>query len=294
MQAYPAHLFSDELGVESSGIAVNAIPMGIYTGKPIVSPASGMAAANAKSALILSGAGANGSYSATSVNPAWYWNYALNFTSASSDISNGIGVYPFGGLTCVKQVVAPCPGPTTTSTAYNATWTGISYFNGLGVNPKGYGSAVQTFDNPQALTRTANGPSGSDSTLTCADVADVNTSNNGVSGLTTLFNGVNQAPNGGTPPWSGVSPGDVLYMANDDGSHVDMRATGDVNGKVGAYLQTYGCFGGTTTIGSLTSGGSLDAIPTTDHPFAVLTQRPWWTGAAGAATYTPYGLPVVS
>lgn len=280
VQAYPGDLYSDELGVVKNGMGVNAIPMGVFSPKPIMNPApSGMASSTSKF-YSQTPASAQQSGGITSVNPGWFFNYYLNFTPYNgSGEGNQLRLFNFGTTpTCLSKELNPCPGPTTTTQSASFAWNSVNYFNGLGINPKGYGTAVETYNNPQSVDRTPNNPAGG--AMQCSDASDINSTNNqGTKGITALYNTLNQAPSGGSGPLDGTGygSGDVLYMVNDGNSYVTMGL-----GATQSYFTWNGC------MGNMKSGAAyaLSVVPIKPL-FATLTGRTWWTGASKAATFTP-------
>ena len=273
MQAYPPDLYSDEVGIIKNALAVNAIPVGVAEGAAITNPASGMAATQTKFRNNNATSG-----SPKSGNPTWFWNYFLNFTPYNENGSgNYVKITSWGAMSCVIKMLNNCPGPQTNSQATNVPWDAANYFNNRGVNPKGYGSAVQTFDNPQKTPKYPNAPSGNG--LACGDVSDLNSNNtNGQSGVTALFNGVNQAPNGGNGPWNGLSVGSTSYLVNDSNSWTAGRLT------TGTALVAWNpCLGNGNSDGT---GYSISSIPQTPV-FATLLARTWWAGVATAPTFYP-------
>lgn len=269
--AYPEDLYSDELGVVATGYTVRPVPLGIMAPKPIMSPApSGSAATNSK--YFATQDAANRSYSATAMNPAWWFNYFLNFTGTNSAHNgNRLLFYNYGEVQCEQKTVSPCP---TSTPAKSWTWDAVSYVNSRLNNPKGYGSAVQTFDNSQKYNYSAE-PSNSCSTY----FAPVNSTNgDGVTGLQALYNALNQTPNGGTGPVSSVTKDQILYWTNDWGSYM----TSGINTATPVKLSWKGCFG------SMSSdwNGSQQYLPSTPI-FAVLLTRNWWPTAKNATSYTP-------
>ena len=286
MQAYPADLYSDELAVVKNGLAVNSIPLGVFSPKPIMSPApAGMASAT-NTYYSQTPASTQQGGGITNVNPGWFFNYYLNFTPVTGGgYGNELRLFNFGTTpTCVSQQIKPCPG-TTASTSF--AWGAVNWFNGLAVNgvvnPKGYGTAVETYNNPQSANRTANNSSGG--ALACGDVSDINSKNaiTGQTGLNALYDALNQAPNGGSGPLDGTGygSGDVLYMVNDGNSYVTAQLRNNM-----AYLTWNGC------MGDMVSG---DTPLLTEMPikplFATMTSRSWWSGASQAAKFLPTAPP---
>lgn len=267
-QAYPTTLYSDELGKVSTGISYNAIPLGVFAGKAITNPASGMAATVSK----YQASAGSGSGSATSVTPAWLYNYYLNWTPYDGNgTGNKLRITAYG-LTpeCLTKVKSNCPGPQTNSQTRSFTWDAAGWFNKLGVNPKGYGSAIQTYDNPQVTNRTP------EYTL-CSEVADLN-SNNGLTGqkgIDALYAAMNQ-----TGALSSVKSGDILYWANDWKAQVIAQLRYG-NSVPNAYLTWQGCFGAQKSDWV----GAYEYLPT-GPTVVTITARPWWPGAASADTLT--------
>lgn len=280
MQAYPADLYSDELAVVKNGLAFNSIPLGVFSPAPIQNPAPANMASSVKTYYSQTPASAQKGGGITNVNPGWMFNYYLNFTPyTSGGYGNQLRLFNFGTPpTCVSKQLSPCPGPTTTTSSASFAWNAANWFNALGVNPKGYGTAVQTYNNPQTTNRTPN--SSANTGLVCSDASDINSTNNqGVKGLTALYNALNQAPNGGSGPLDGTGygSGDVLYWIADGNSYVTIQLK-----NISAYLTWNGCMGNMVT-------GSTPLL--TEMPikplFASLLARPWWTGASTAAKFTP-------
>ena len=280
MQAYPGDMYSDELGVVKNGLAMNSIPLGVFSPKPIMNPApAGMASSTSKF-YSQTPASAQQGGGITNVNPGWFFNYYLNFTPyTSGGYGNQLRLFNFGtSPTCVSKQLNPCPGPTTTTESTSFAWGAANWFNALGVNPKGYGSAVQTYNNPQSLNRSPN--SAPSTGLVCSDASDINSTNNqGVKGLTALYNALNQAPNGGSGPLDGTGygSGDVLYMIADGNSYMTIQLK-----NMYAYLTWNGC------MGNMVTGSSplLTEVPIKPL-IATLLARSWWSGASKAATFTP-------
>ncbi len=271
MQAYPPDLYSDELAVVKNGLAMDAIPLGAFSPAPIMNPAPATMASSTSKFYSQTPASAQKGGGITNVNPGWFFNYYLNFTPyTSGGYGNQLRLFNFGTTpTCVSKQLNPCPGPTTTTESASFAWNATNWFNGLGVNPKGYGSAVQTYNNPQSLTRTPN--SGPSTGLVCSDASDINSTNNqGVKGLTALYNALNQAPNGSSGPLDGTGygSGDVLYMISDGNSYMTIQLK-----NMYAYLTWNGCMGNMVT-------GSQPLL--SDVPIkpliATLLARSWWSG----------------
>lgn len=275
-QAWPDPLYTDELGVIRNSTAINAIPIGAFAGAAITSPASKMAATQSK----FRSPNGNGSGSATAVNPAWLYNYYLNFTPYSgTNYGNTLRIFNYGGVpSCTTKILSNCPGPNTNSTSTSFAWGATGWFNAKGVNPKGYGgvaagaaSAVQTFDNPQNTSRTP---------VDCANASDVNSKNgDGIAGIDQLFNALNQTPNGGTAPLSGLKSSEIAYWVNDGNSFW----SGQLQAGLSGYMYWKVCFGKGQ---SDYSSWSISTIPTKPI-FATLSGRSWWPGAAAAPNFYP-------
>lgn len=272
MQAYPPDLYSDELAVVKNGLAVNAIPLGVFSPTPIMSPAPAGMASSTNTYYKQTPASTQKGGGITNVNPGWFFNYYLNFTPVTAGgYGNELRLFNFGTTpSCLSKQLSPCPG-TTASTSF--AWGAVTYFNGLaknGVNPKGYGTAVETYDNPQAANRTAN--NSTNGSLACGDVSDINSKNTmtGQTGLAALYAALNQAPNGGSGPLDGTGydSGDVLYMVNDGNSYVTAQLKNNM-----AYLTWNGCMGNMVT-GDTPLLSEMPIKPL----FATMTSRAWWYG----------------
>lgn len=264
-KAYPPTLYSDEIGTVTTGNAVNSIPGGM------VAPAPFANAQNAAKATSLrdTNSSANLSAAATAMNPGWAWNYFLNFTPYSLQ-TNRLTMYYFNGSapTCSGDKVGSCPiaGQTVPNFHQNA----ITWFANQGVNPNGYGSAVQTFQNPQVTARQA---------AAWSDVSDLGSAGaGGQSATTVLYWAVNQL-GGSYQPWSSISASQVMYMTADSSSYFEAYYGGALSPTSITWE---------SNLGSTKSGYNPSApksIPATPV-FSFLTKRTWWPGASTAKTYT--------
>ncbi len=270
VQAYPPNLYSDEIGTVTTGNAVNTIPGGMVAPNPLANATY----AATSSSLTDSNTSAKGSASATAMNPGWAWNYYLNFTKgSSSSYTNNLTMYYFTGgtPTCQKQYQSPCPiaGQDVPNFHQNA----VTWFANLGVNPNGYGSAVETFQNPQVTTRQP---------AAWSDVSDLGSAGAGGQSATTVFYWAVNQLGGSYQPWSSISASQVLYMTADTGSYFDGLYDSFTDG--GDKPVTVAWKGNLGSTQSSTNYGKPTGIPSTPV-FAFLTKRPWWAGASTAAKY---------
>ena len=276
--AYPDDLYSDEIGIISNGDAVNANPGGMVAPKPIFATTSQTEAVY----LADTAADANESYTPTAMNGAWWWNYYLNYVQYSpSELSGSppATFYPTGTISCgFPGYPQGCfPGGVPTSTQ-NWPVASATQFNNQGVNPNGYGSAVQTFWNPQATGRQAAVWSN------ISALADKGPG--GVTAQQVFYDAINQTPSpypsgyaaGGA--WSGYSESNTTFWTND--------TTGSATLQAAAVLSSFtASLALKAPLGS-TSGYSLgNTDPPASPVFAFLTQRTWWPGAAGATSFEP-------
>lgn len=264
-QAYPADVYSDEIALMGTGITINTVPAGIKAPPAIPSPIGSTTLAYLSNPNYKNtSAAGKGSYSPTALNPAWFYNYYLNYTPNTTAGSNQLRFFMNGGtVQCIENNVGKCPMSTTAQTL-GFDGLALDYFNGLGVNPNGYGSAVETYDNPQTIGR---------GLAQSADISALKSNGpGGTTSLTALYNAVNQTPNGGTGAWSSITSGQVVYFVQDSG-YFTAEVPGDAN------LTWEGA------LGANKSGweNTVSDIPSTPV-FSVLTKRTWWSGSATAQT----------
>lgn len=273
--AYPGDLYSDEIGVISSGQSIAAVPGGMVAPAQPASSSPNLIWAQPLSSLP--------QYSPTAMNLQWWYDYFLNFVTVKGcqgadcpGYSSELQFQMDGGpIVCVQDAGMGCPSSSTTST--NWAQTAVGWFNGLGVNPGGYGSAVETFQNPQSTSRT---------TVTSSDVSALTSVGpDSQSSESFFYNAINQTPDGGTPAWGSLSDSQPTYMAADTTAgtssvNVQMTATWAdfyINFKIDAPL------GNTASVNANWYDNNIP--PNT--PTAFLTGRTWWPGAAQATTYQP-------
>lgn len=237
--AYPPDLFSDEIGVYSSGIGVIGYPAGLgFFPYGSSSPSSGQ--------------------------------LGLNTNSMASLLLSS---------TSYGNVFAPGP-------VLNNLFT---QFNSLGINPKGYGDAVETFTNPQAL-RTVIPSSGQMQGLT---------SNNpgGQSAATYLLGQINKDS---TSTWTGLSSSQVGFWASDSASHMSIlqntlqQQMGQYSFKfspgsfIGNYSSQYPVCSKYFGVENVPYPNACGTNPTSPPPvMGGLLGRTWWTGALSAKSYAP-------
>ena len=282
--AFPPNLYSDEVALTSSGTAVEAIPGGVLTTSAVQFPGTAGAAGD----VVFPGLDADYGFTngkASSMNPAWFWNYYLNFTPWKNYKTNKLRVYGFGNTpTCVTNNVGSCPisGVKSESWYWDAVGLPNSLTNnGANLNPQGLGTAQQTYENPQVAARNP---------VSWADVSTALTTNGpgGTTPAQQFYDNVNQ-----TGGWSGagIDPGEVLYMTNDSSSYITAQASGDSQYVTSVYLTWNGAFGSMKTGYTDTWASDLPTTPV----FAFLVGRSWWpatsgvsgSGSAGAGKYTP-------
>ena len=270
--AYPGNLYSDEIGVLSSGASINAIPGGINAGVPINSQSKQWDLADTNPAALQGN-------TPTAMNLAWWYNYYLNFNggyNSGKGGSNGLKFYPTGGQpVCTMNVLGNCPPPMTSS---NFIGTSVDQFNSLGVNPQGLGSAVQTYTNPQDTSRVA---------ATASDISALKSNGpGGETSLDFLYNAVNQVSFNGSPAWSSLSASDIAYWTADTSSSMTAQDLVAVYFEV--EMTTAAPLGSTAGVsGNNKNNYNQQDISTTNPVFAFLMKRTWWPGAASASTYTP-------
>ena len=274
--AYPGDLYSDEIGIISSGLGVNASPGGMVAPPPIASTAP-------LYTLRDSSTGANLSYSPTAMNMAWWYNYYLNFTgyNPSKGGSNELKFVATGGQpSCIENAVGNCPPSGVSLT--NWSQASVNAFNAQGINPKGYGSAVQTYWNPQALGRTP---------VTSSQVSALKSAGPGGQSATQVFyNAVNQTPSSAqspapTPAWSSISSSQVAYWTADSSSWIQIWA--EVSFYFGIEISV-GAPLGSTSGAAPNNKNNEDQNDLGQTPvFAMLSGRTWWPGSAQAASYVP-------
>lgn len=279
--AYPGDLYSDEIGILSSGLGVNASPGGMVAPLPIASTSP-------QYFLRDTSTGANQSYSPTAMNMAWWYNYYLNFTgyNPSKGGSNELKFLATGGQPwCIVSAVGNCP-PSGISLA---SWSQASAdaFNAQGVNPKGYGSAVQTYWNPQAVGRTP---------VTSSQISALkSTGPGGQSATQVLYDAINQTPSSAqspapAPAWSSISPSQVAYWTADESSWIQIWA--EVSFYFGIEISVSAPLGSTSGAAPNNKNNENQNDLAQTPVFAMLSGRTWWPGAAQAASYVPPAPPV--
>ena len=279
--AYPGQLFSDEIGIIDSGLGVNAFPGGMVAADPIQT-SSGTAVALADTS-----SDANEKFTPTAMNGAWWYNYYLNFVSYSNSSGGGSPTTTFemdGTVDCSGSGCFPSG-----SLTQSPDWTTktVNKFNGQGTNPNDYGSAVQTFWNPQRTNRIP---------LTSAQVAAL--SEAGPSGQTApevLYDALNQTPSpypstyqsGGA--WTEYDESDATFWTGDTSSWVELLITQSDNDYVWTYkteLNLGAPLGSTSGYDEKSNDNVVTDVPNTPI-FAFLLGRTWWPGASTATSYQP-------
>lgn len=273
--AYPGDIYSDEIGVISSGQSVAAVPGGM------VAPAQ--PAAGSPNGIYAQPATNQPQFSPTAMNLQWWYDYFLNFITVKScgndpqcpGYNSELQIQMDGGpVECIEGGMG-CPPASTPST--NWAQTTIDWFNGLGMNPKSYGTAVETYDNPQNVAR---------STAASSDVSDLSTAGpDAQSAESVLYNAINQTPDNGTPAWGSLSASQPTYMADDSSPGtsaitVQMQAVW-LNFYINFWI--YAPLGNTAAVKANWFDNNIPATTVT----AFLMKRNWWPGAAEATTYEP-------
>ena len=281
--AYPPDLYSDEIAIISSGLAVNASPGGLVAPQPITPSAANVAYADTNKL-------ANQSYSPTAMNLGWWYNYFLNYTSGITQTydTNTLKFLSTGGQPfCVKDNVGWCPPGVELP---NWSQLSVNAFNAQGVNPNSYGSAIQTYWNPQAVGR---------SMVTSSQLGALSTAGpGGQSAATVFYNAINQTPSSSSSPaptaaWGSITADEATYWAADNSSSSAIAINLDwidrqwyfnfsLAGPVGAQLNNK-----TFVYDDI---GDLQTTPM----IGLLSGRSWWptsswptSGSAGASTYVP-------
>ncbi len=269
-KAYPADLYSDEVGIVSTGAAVNAIPGGMVAPNPFATTyASGMA-----STVTALHAPQTAGNAPTAMNPGWFYNYFLNFTPYTGKATNQLKLYTSGGAqVCLFYLAKSCPLSKVNSTDFYTS--SITWFNKLGLNPQKLGSAQQLYNNPQATNRTG---------VEWSEVSSA-LGSNGPTGQTpaqAFYAGINQQG-----ALKQITSGEMVYMTDDTSNYF----IGLVESGTSVDVGWAGVLGDSNTKTTwFTSPSTLPSTPV----FAFLTQRSWWGGAATAATYVPPAPPTPS
>ena len=291
--AFPADLYSDEIGIISSGAGINALPGGMIAPPPIWNTDG-----SAATMIPDTNANANQSFTPTAMTGPWWYNQYLNMVEYSPNNYSGsppVTMYATGTDACGSDGdTSGCLPSSSWDWAYEAS----RYFNlelndpdgaEYQINPNGYGSAVQTFWNPQNTGRA------SVTWSSVSELAQEGPSNNGSSNSKmtaeqVFYDAINQTPSpypssyqsGGA--WSQFSESSATYWTDDTSSWIKVQVeaipaagTWEVQSWIGAPL-------GNTSGWSVKN--SQNNIPNTPI-FAYLSGRTWWTGAAQASSFKP-------
>jgi hypothetical protein len=224
-----------------------------------------------------------------------------NLYSDEIGLLNGTAINAFpGGLTFSSSATALSAeylantywaegGPHSWSYDYDASTlvaNSQTIFNNQGINPAGNGSAIETYDSPQAL-RTL--------TITSGQISALNSPQTpgGLTASNFFFQAVNQI--NGWPTSDGYSATNTGYYTSDNvskvsGSYVNNgyqqfdNVSVDINSTIAAASPNVGfvCFSGTTTC----SPNSGNVFPI----MAALMGRTWWSGANNATNQSFYEL----
>ena len=276
--AYPGDLYSDEIGLIGNGVGVNANPGGMIAPAPIFATES---QTYSPTYLKDTNASANESYSPTAMNPGWWYNFSLNFVQYDPDTSVGtapLTLYANGTIDCDTQYPGCFSGGVPTSWS-NWTTASANQFNNQGVNPNDYGSAVQTFWNPQ---NTARQP------VAWSSVSDLGSKGpGGATAQEVFYDAINQTPSpypstfAADGAWSSVSSGQTAYWTNDTSSWAKFQVSWALSDF--SFQMWSGAPLGDAPSSSAGNAYQLPATPL----YAYLTQRAWWSGSSSATSFQP-------
>lgn len=289
--AFPEDLYSDEIGIISSGTGVNAVPGGMINWTPY--GVSGSAWNDIRD----TNANANGGNNPTAMTGPWWYNEYLTTVEYSPDQYSGsppATMYANGQYSCGSSGNTQGCLPTG---MWDWAYESAQYFNDEyadpdgtkgQINPNGYGSAVQTFWNPQNTSR---------SSVTWSEVSELaeeGPSNSGSSNSTmtaeqVFYDAINQTPSpypseyqpGGA--WSQFSESSATYWTDDTSSWIKMQV--DAIDSAGEFqIQSWiGAPLGNTSGWTVKSQNSIPNTPI----FAYLSGRTWWPAAAQATNFQP-------
>ena len=253
--AFPADLYSDEVGNISNGLAITGVSAGM--------------------GLTPTADRCPGATSQTTVNPNWWWNYWRSLPKNAAQYalcptwSGSEGAFLMVNMVTYKATFSVRPLFASVSTNESSGT----------LNPFGLPSAVETFANRQKHHPYA---------ITTAQAAGLNTLGaSTVSAASVLLDGYNQAPSPTTYPgytpqsgWAGLS---ACFFATDS------AVTTSVSSNYGLrWGISQSCVGGSTPDISVLGASKSTTPPATTGPVnGVLFGRDWWAGASTARTYTP-------
>lgn len=279
--AYPGQLFSDEIGMIDSGFSVNAFPGGMVAPDPIQT-SSGTAVGIADTS-----SDANEKFTPTAMNGAWWYNYFLNFVSYSNQSGGGSPATKFemdGTVDCSGSGCFPTGALTKAPDWSTQT---VDKFNGQGTNPNDYGSAVQTFWNPQSTSRIP---------VNSAQITALSQAGpDGQSASEFLYEALNQTPSpypssyqsGGA--WTQYDESDATFWTSDTSSFVQVAINVADNDYIWTYkteLSVDAPLGNTAGYDEKSNDNVVTDLPDTPI-FGFLLGRTWWPGASSATTYQP-------
>jgi hypothetical protein len=179
-------------------------------------------------------------------------------------------------------------GSNTFSNSYDAstvTASAVTVFNGLGINPAGNPSGIETWDSPQAL-RTL--------TLTSSDVTPLSSpqTSGGLTASAFLFDAVNQIENT-WPASDGLSASNIGYYTSDNVSIIS-GTTYYFNGVPYTWYVQVATNStipsGTPTTKFTCEIASCDQTSGNETILAALMGRTWWPGANNATNQSFYQL----
>ena len=230
---------------------------------------------------------ANEKFTPTAMNGAWWYNYYLNFVSYSDQSGGGSPPTQFemdGTVNCSGSGCFPSGSLTKTPDWSVQT---VDKFNGQGTNPNDYGSAVQTFWNPQLTNRI---PVNSAQITALSEAGP-----NGQTASEFLYEALNQTPSpypssyqsGGA--WSQYADSDATFWTSDTSSWAHLVISVAENDYIWTYkteLDIGAPLGSTSGYDEKSNDDVVTDVPNTPIQ-AFLLGRTWWPGSATATTYSP-------
>ncbi len=285
--AFPDDLYSDEIGIISSGTGVNAIPGGMVAFPP--NEISGSALHYIQD----TNADANQFYTPTAMTgPYWYNMYLSGVEYSPSQWSGSppVTIYATGVFDCDTSWGGCLPTGFYDFASEASRYFNLETYDPVGdeyqINPNGYGSAVQTFWNPQNTNRAS---------VSWSEVSELGQDGPPNSGSSTdkmaaeqvFYDAINQTPapypseyaDGGA--WSQFSESSASYWTDDTTSSIWLQATAvlgdfDITASIAAPL-------GNRSGWKVTDQNSIPNTPI----FAFLSGRTWWPGSSSASTFEP-------
>lgn len=294
--AFPADLYSDEIGIISTGAGINALPGGMIADSPIEE--------NAALEIGDTNSTATQQNTPTAMTGPYWYNQYLNTVMYSPSKYSGsptATLYANGTYSCSGGSSAGC----TVSSFWDWAYEASRYFNletddpvgdTYEINPNGYGTAVQTFWNPQNTSRASvtwssvsdlasDGPALTYNPKTATDP----TENATTTASQNFYDMINQTPSpypseyaaGGA--WSGFSESNAAFWTDDTTSYAKFQVEADSASGTFKINSWFGSPLGSAAGWSETSQTKLPNTPV----FAFLSGRTWWSGSAGASSFVP-------